>query len=217
MIDEQIRVEYLSPERWGRLGDVIKQIRPPRRILYALVGENCDCEAFDQSGCAVDLTPWWREDGRLDGDGLLLAHPEADELQLWSKNSVPQWYTLVNQDCGPHTVIGEYIQTLRELPCRRFVRQGLPELLPAWCELLPAPQEDCVQAKLIFQGKCLYFDALLLWRGGLLKMLTSLERYPAARWELLADAWDFEAICDMIKAEFAVPVNVEVLDWNHLR
>jgi len=217
MIEEQIRVEYLSPERWGRLGEVIQTIRPPRRILYALQGETCERKAYDVSGYAVDLTPWQQKDGRLDGDGLLLAHPEVDELQLWPKDAVPQWYTQVNLACEPNTTIGEYLQTLRVLPCRRFVRQGLPAQQPDWRELLPAPQGDCVQAKLMFQGKQLYFDALLLWQGGVLKLLTSLDRYPAALWQPVADPWDFEAICDMIKAEFAVPVDIERLDWNPQR
>ena len=74
-----------------------------------------------------------------------------------------------------------------------------------------------MQAKLIFREHTLFFDALLLWRGGRLTLLTSLDRYPAVRCDALTDTWDFDAICDMIKAEFALPVNVDVLNWNTLR
>ena len=88
MMDQQIRVEYLSPERWNRLGEVLERIRPPRRILYALEGVGCKAVAYDNSGQAVDLAPWRREHGRVDGDGLLLAHPEFDELQLWPANAL---------------------------------------------------------------------------------------------------------------------------------
>lgn len=217
MIDEQMRVEYLSPERWNRLGEVIERIRPPRRILYALEGAGCDQVAYDHSGRAVELAPWQRENGSLDGDGLLSAYPEYCEFQLWPEKGVAQWYARVNRACTPRTAIGDYLQTVRDAPCRRFVRQGLPEQLPDWSELLPAPQEDSVQAKLIFREERLYFDALLLWRGGRLTLLTSLDRYPAAAVDATAGAWDFHAICDMIKAEFGVPANVEVLDWNTLR
>ena len=119
--------------------------------------------------------------------------------------------------CAPHTAIGDYLQTLREVPCRRFVRQGLPAQLPDWRERLPAPREDCAQAKLIFREERLYFDVLLLWQGGRLTLLSSLDRYPAAPWDRAASAWDFEAICDMIKAEFGVPASVDVLDWKTLR
>ena len=217
MIDEQMQVEYLSPERWGRLSEVLERIRPPRRILYALEGVGCEAVAYDHSGRAIDLAPWQREQGRVDGDSLLLAHPEFDELQLWPASGVAKWYAHVSLACAPHTAIGDYVQTLRELPCRRFVRQGLPKQLPDWRERFPAPPGDCVQVKLIFKEHILYFDALLVWHGGLLSLLTSLDRYPALRGGVLTDTWDFHAICDMIKAEFALPVDVEALDWNTLR
>ena len=217
MIDEQLRVEYLSPERWNRLGSILKRIRPPRRILYALEGAGCVAVAYDNGGCAVGLAPWLQEDGRINGDGLLLAHPEMDELQIWHADAVEPWYVRVNRACARNTAIGDYLQTVRELPCRRFVQKGLPEHLPDWRTMLPAPKEDCVQAKLIFREARLYFDALLLWQGGKLTLLTSLDRYAAALWDAGAGAWDFPSICDMMRAEFGVPAQVEALDWETLR
>ena len=212
MIDAQIRVEFLSPERWNRLGAVLARLRPPRRILYALTGEGGGI-AVAQDGQTVPLTPWIKTDGALDGDALLAAYPEADELQLWPAEQVAGWYAGVNRACGPDTTIEEYVQTLRKRPCRRFVRTGLPFDPPDWSALFPAPAADCLQAKLWMRDGRLFFDALLLWRGGRLALLTSLDRYPAAAWAAQTDAWDFCAVCAMIKAEFSVPVTVDVLDW----
>ncbi len=212
MIDAQIRVEFLSPERWNRLGAVLAHLRPPRRILYALTGEGGGV-AVGQDGQAVPLTPYLRADGTLDGDALLAAHPEVDELQLWPAGQVSGWYAGVNRACRPDTDIETYVQTLRKRPCRRFVRPGLPPDPPDWSALLPAPAEDCLQAKLWMRDGCLLFDVLLLWREGRLALVTSLDRYPAAAWAAQTDAWDFCAVCAMIKAEFSVPVTVDVLDW----
>lgn len=216
MIDEQIRVEFLSPERWNRLSEVIGRIRPPRHILYALSGAECSA-AYNIEGRMVELDPWRMRDGSLDGNGLLLAHLEADELQVWPAAGVAEWYAGVNLACTPQTDSEEYLHILRETPCRRFVQKHLPVRQPSWRELLPSPDEDGAQLKLIFREEYLYFDVLLLWRGQRLTLLTSLDRYPTGAWDATRSTWDFQAVCDMIKAEFAVPVTVDVLDWNKLR
>lgn len=216
MIDEQIRVEFLSPERWNHLNEVIERLRPPRRILYALEGLQ-HCAAYAPDGQKIALAPWYLADGSLDGDGLLTAHPEIDELQLWRTAEVEAWYARVNRACTAQTGIEAYLQTLRAVPCRRFVRRGQPACQPSWHALLPPPKQDCVQLKLIFREALLYFDALLLWQDRRLTLLSSLDRYPAGVCDLPRNAWDFAAVCDMIKAEFNMPVALDMLDWNMLR
>jgi len=214
MFDKNVKVEYLAPQRWRHLGEVIERVNPRRRVLYALEKDGRAETAWAEDGSCVALSPFWTRDGGLDDMALFTRFPAYDELQLWPAEQVEPWYRAMNLTCAPDTDIGQYLLTLgASKPCRRYLRNGSPAGIERWMELLCPPGKECVRAYLVMREGELYFDVLLHWRESRIATLSTLDRYA------LPDGGDCSPnlIRDMIEREFGVPAQVKRMDWTQLR
>lgn len=204
MINEQIRVEYLAPERWNHLKEILDCIMPAPRILYALEGMHA---AYAADGRSVPLP----REGIYDA-GML--PPDFDALQIWPVEETEKWYDTMHAACEPDTSIEEYLRMLRhDLPCRRYARARQPGRTME--DLTQAPEADCARACLVMRDGKFYFDVILVWRAEKLVLLSSLDRYDLP--SLTVGPWDLPAIRDRIETEFDLPTQVQVVEFDALR
>lgn len=191
MIDKNLVVEYLEPTLWGRLGAIVEILRPAEKVAHVLE-EKDGCRAV----FGAEVLSWKKAEQETE-ERLWARFPEADEIRLYTRETIRDFFRAVQCREIYDMDIDEYLHRLYgELAERTTVLRLREKKDRLWTVLEDFCRSDGVYNIGITQGEDLYFQCILEVRGGRLVRITTADRYGR-------DVFDWEKICENVRNEFS--------------
>lgn len=190
MIGRNVTVEYLDPLMWGRLGEILQIFFPQPKLIHALE-TGTEFRFFQEDGIKSVSKEKVRKKG-----GLKAIFPEADELRIYTFDTVEKFLADIQKPNVYHTNMWNYMAEMHKLLYRdirvetlKEQRSGLWEHLETYC------RRDGVYNIGVMKGEELYFHCILEVRQGNITRVSSSDRYEK-------NIYNWEKICENVEKEF---------------
>ncbi len=218
MIDSRIKIEYLEPEIWTRLGTVLAPLINTGRVLHILnkgagvyKAQTSDHENFPVEAYAKGQA--------LNIEGIFVEFSDIIEIRVYTPEGLISYYNEIQSAAAYQQDIDDYFIGLYHAQedrdgIRIYKRNSQAhrcymERLKALINMSICESDKAVVFVWLTENDKLYFNCILVFMKGKLTVLSTSDRYPEAH-------EDYEAIYGLIKKEYScsiIPVRLELGEY----
>ncbi len=217
MIDSRIKIEFLKPEIWTRLGTVLAPLINTGRVLHILnKGAGVyKAQTSDHQNFSLEA---YVKGQVINIEDIFVEFSDIIEIRVYTPEGLRSYYNEIQRAAAYQQDIDDYFIGLyhaqedtdgiriykRNSQAHRCYMERLKALLNSNCE-----SDKAVVFVWLTDNDKLYFNCILVFKEGKLTVLSTSDRYPEAH-------EDYEVIYGLIKKEYScsvIPVRLEFNDY----
>lgn len=200
MIDHGIKIEFLDPELWTHLGEIIQPFAIQPMVLHVLEKEGGSYRAVCSGHKNFDICHYL-EGGEVDTERIFRDFCDMMEIRVYTLDGLRTCYRKIQQsdiydkdiDEAMSDIYREFGRTEGIAIISRRERENL-WYLDKLKRILGEIKNDSIFLLWITNDKKLYFNCILEMKSGKLVRISTSDRYGTVK--------DFDKVCELIENEF---------------
>lgn len=185
MIDSRLAVEYLKPELWKNLGEVIAPLMNRGRILHVLKSSEGEYTAYDSKHKRFSMRPFIDNEG-INADKIWKEHCDIIEIRCYTFYGLNHYYEKIQERDVYSQDIDDYLGSLYRIQENTdgitiYIRDSETPKKRNYMECmkaLPAFEgDDVVVLVWLTKQNVLFFNCILKISSGKLLGISTYDRY----------------------------------------
>ena len=200
MISSNIHMEYLKPEYWTNLGNILSFLNPEKQILHILRSDADTMKGVTSDHKKVALEEFINSD-QLDIQGLFLKYEKLEEIRVYTMPGLKSFYKNVQDPSIYQMDIDDYLIYMYQLQettegIQIYTRKNEIRCYLEYLKLLinQNKKDGAFLLWLTNNGKP-FFNCILEFEAGKLVRLTTSDRYQESY-------NDYDQVCAKLNTEY---------------